>query len=132
MINNKGSDISSNYQLIGLINDEGKGIYVNDIDTRLLDENEVTRARFNTVIEDAGYYSETSDCVPVKINQKWRYLKSDGTFLSGEYEQAGSFYNHVAAVKDGTLWYLINDEGKRISSQDFEDMKLDLYGCHTQ
>ncbi len=132
VINNKGSDISSNYQLIGLINDEGKGIYVNDIDTRLLDENEVTRARFNTVIEDAGYYSETSDCVPVKINQKWRYLKSDGTFLSGEYEQAGSFYNHVAAVKDGTLWYLINDEGKRISSQDFEDMKLDLYGCHMQ
>lgn len=132
VINNKGTDLSSNYQLIGLINDDGKGIYVNDIDTRLLDKGEVSRARFNIVIEDAGYYSETSDCVPVKIGQKWRYLKGDGTFLSGEYDQAGSFYNHVAAVKEGAMWYLLNDNGERISSKNYEDIKLDLYGCHLQ
>ena len=45
VLDGKGEKVSSQYQFIGLINDEGDGIYTNDIDTRLLDKKEVTRAR---------------------------------------------------------------------------------------
>lgn len=132
VIDNKGSDITGMYQFAGLINDEGKGIYVNDIDTRLLDQKEVSRARFDFTVEDAGCYSDSLECVPVKIKGRWRYLKMDGTFLPGEYEEAGSFYQNTAAVKENNSWYLIDEKGERLSSQTYEDIKLDLYGCHIQ
>lgn len=131
VIDNQGKDITGTYHFIGMINDDGKGIYVNDIDTWLLDEKEIARARFDVEVEEAGYYSDSSDYVPVKVNQKWRYLKSDGTFLPGEYEQAGSFYQSEAAVEKDNIWYLINEKGEQVS-RNYEEIKLDLYGCHIQ
>ena len=106
-------------------------VYTNDIDTRLLDKKEVTRARFEITVQDAGYYSETSGYVPVKVDDKWKYLNTDGKYLPGEYDQAGSFYNHKAAVLQGEKWFLIDDTGKTVSDN-YEDMKLDLYGSYVQ
>ena len=77
VLDGKGDKVSSQYRFIGLINDEGEGIYTNDIDTRLLDKKEVTRARFEIAVQDAGYYSETSGYVPVKMDDKWRYLNAE-------------------------------------------------------
>ena len=131
VLDGKGEKVSSQYQFIGLINDEGDGIYTNDIDTRLLDKKEVTRARFEITVQDAGYYSETSGYVPVKVDDKWKYLNTDGKYLPGEYDQAGSFYNHKAAVLQGEKWFLIDDTGKTVSDN-YEDMKLDLYGSYVQ
>lgn len=125
VLDGKGEKVSSQYQFIGLINDEGDGIYTNDIDTRLLDKKEVTRARFEITVQDAGYYSETSGYVPVKVDDKWKYLNTDGKYLPGEYDQAGSFYNHKAAVLQGEKWFLIDDTGKTVSDN-YEDMKLDF------
>ncbi|MCI5623053.1 WG repeat-containing protein [Anaerostipes sp.] len=132
VLDEEGKTLTGNYAMIGLINDEGKGIYRDDTATWLLDKKEVARGRFDLEIEDAGYYSESLDCVPVKIGGVWKYLKGDGTFLPGEYERAGSFYNGRAAVQKGEAWYLIDTEGLRISDRNFEDIKLDLYGCHQQ
>ena len=106
-------------------------VYTNDIDTRLLDKKEVTRARFEITVQDAGYYSETSGYVPVKVDDKWKYLNTDGKYLPGEYDQAGSFYNHKAAVLQGEKWFLIDDTGKTVSDS-YEDIKLDLYGSYAQ
>jgi len=132
VIDDRGTDVTTTYRFAGLINDEGKGIYMNEIDARLLDKDQITRARFDLEIEDAGYYSESLDCVPVKVDGSWRYLKGDGSFLPGEYEEAGSFYNNTAAVKEKGSWYLIDETGERCSSKEYEDIKLDLYGCHIQ
>lgn len=132
VLNEAGAVISENYQFIGLINDDGMGIYVNDIDTRLLDKKEITRARFDIGIDEAGYYSESLGIVPIKVNGVWKYLKSDGEFLDGEYEMAGSFYDKQAAVKKDGVWYLVNEKGEKISEDTYEDIKLDLYGCHRQ
>ena len=91
----------------------------------------MTRARFEIAVQDAGYYSETSGYVPVKMDDKWRYLNAEGEYLPGEYDQAGSFYNHKAAVLQGEKWFLIDDTGKTVSDN-YEDMKLDLYGSYVQ
>ena len=132
VINDLGDQIISEYDFVGLINDEGKGIYRNSIDTRLLDATEVTRRRFDVEVEDAGYYNEYADLVPVKINGMWRYMDSAGEFLPGEFEVAGSYYGKEAvACRNGT-WVLLDTEGNQSELSQFEDIKLDLYGCHIQ
>ena len=132
VLNARGESLTGGYKLIGLINDDGKGIFVNEIDTRLLDAEQVTRARFDFDIEDAGYFTESSGYIPVKIDGKWKYTNLDGEFLPGAYESAGSFYNHKAAVRKDGRWYLIDEQGKKASDDTYEDIKLDLYGCYLQ
>ena len=82
ILNEYGEKITSTYNFIGLIDNDGKGLYINDIDTRILDLSEITRVCFIFKVEDTGYYNEKSDLIPVKM--------------------------------------------------EFEDIKLDLYGCHIQ
>jgi len=132
VLDGEGKAYSSKYNLIGLINDEGMGIYVNSIDTRLLDSDEVTRARSNTEMQRAGYYNQKSDLVPVLIGETWRYMHADGTLLPGEYETAGSFYDGEAAAKTANGWVLVSENGSAKAINGFEDVKLDLYGCHIQ
>lgn len=132
VLDENGNVLSGNYMVIGRINNSGRGIYRDETATWLLDENGVARKRFALEISDAGYYSESMECVPVEIDGVWKYLKGDGSFLPGEFEQAGCFNNGQAAVKQDGVWYLIDGEGKKISKQTFEDIKLDLYGCHLQ
>lgn len=132
VLDETGDSVSSTYNFIGLINDDGKGLYINDIDTRILDSKEITRARFDFDVEDAGYYNEGSDLMPVKIDGLWKYMNMDGEFLPGEYEIAGSFYNHKAVAYTGKKWVQIDEEGNQTSLDKFEDIKLDLYGAHIQ
>lgn len=129
VLDGTGAPIRGSYKNIGLINDGGKGIYVNDIDTRLLDNKEITRARFEFNVEDAGYYSESSGWVPVKCDGAWKYLSMSGKTLGSSYEYAGSFYKHRAAIKENGSWSIIDDSGKKVSNTTYEDIKLDLYGC---
>lgn len=133
VIDENGENIAGEYKLIGVLNDEGKGLYINDIDTRILDAEEITRARFDFEVEDAGYYSEESDLIPVKIDERWKYMNSQGEFIPGEYEIAGSFYNRKAAAFTGEKWVLIDEKGNQMKlNKEFEDIKLDLYGCYIQ
>lgn len=132
VLDEEGKALTGSYDLVGLINDDGKGIYKDQTAAWLMDAKEIARERFALEITDAGYYSESLDVVPVQIDGGWKYLKGDGSFLPGEYEMAGSFYGKQAAVQKGDQWYLIDEKGQQISDRTFEDIKLDLYGCHQQ
>lgn len=132
VLDETGEAITSQYKFIGIINDDGKGLYTNNIDTRLLDSKEITRARFDIEVEDAGYYNEKSDLLPVKINGKWKYMNSKGSFIGNEYEIAGSFYDNKAVAYTGEKWILIDNNGKESELKGIQDIKLDLYGCHNQ
>lgn len=132
VLDDSGNEITSNYQFAGLLNDEGKGLYTNIVDTRFLDVNEIPRARFDITVEDAGYYNEKSDILPVKLDGVWKYMKLDGSFLPGEYEIAGSFYDRQAVVKKDNTWSVIDEQGNLKALPGFDDIKLDLYGCHIQ
>lgn len=127
----EGEPITSTYNFVGLINDDGKGIYKNTIDTRLLDSTEVTRARFDVEVEEAGYYNESVGLVPVKTDGVWKYMNLAGDFLPGKYEIAGSFYGEQAVAKTESGWVAIDTSGTQ-TKLNFEDIKLDLYGCHIQ
>lgn len=132
VLDDKGNSAASNYQMIGIINEEGRGIYTNQVSTWLLDSGEVGRARFDIEIEDAGYYNEKLGIVPVKVNGVWRYLRVDGSFLPGEFEIAGSFYGEEAVACNDGKWVTVNPEGAQTPRNGIEDVKLDGYACHIQ
>lgn len=132
VLDDYGEVLTSNYQFVGLINDDGRGLYTNSTDTRFLDMTEVARARFDITVEEAGYYNEKVDLLPVKMDGVWKYMKLDGSFLPGEFEVAGSFYGEQAVVMKNNTWSLINAEGDLEELSGFQDIKLDLYGCHLQ
>ena len=132
IVSDAGEVIRDEYKYIGLINDDGKGLHINDIDTRILDAGEITRSRFDMAVEEAGYYNETVDLLPVKVDGVWKYINAEGKALKGEYQIAGSFYGEEAVAYTGEDWVIVDTEGKTEKLKGFEDVKLDLYGCHNQ
>lgn len=131
VLDETGTAVRGKFSYIGMINSSGKGLYINNIDARLIDKQSVTRARFEHEIEEAGYYSETYKLLPVKIDGKWKYMNDKGEFLPGTFEIAGCFYQGKAAAYTGTKWVLIDAEGVQ-TELPFEDVKLDLYGSYVQ
>ena len=129
-IDEKGKQISEEnvYSYIGTLNDNGTGMYVNDKETRLIDKKGIARARFSFKATETGCYDEKSGLIPVKINDKWQYVKDSGELDSNKYEFAGSFFSDKAAVYDGKKWFIINQNFETVSDKEFEDIKLDLYG----
>ena len=124
VLNETGEAITSKYKF--------KGLYVNNIDARILDSEEITRARFNFDVEDAGFYNAKADLMPIKIDGKWKYVNLDGDFLPGDFDIAGSFFGDEAVACKNGKWVLIDKKGKQKPLDNFEDIKLDLYGCHIQ
>lgn len=131
VLDDSGAVLINDYDFIGIINEDGRGLFVNSIGTRILDSNQTGRARFDFTVEDAGYLNDADGYINVKTDGKWRYCDLSGKFLDGEYDVAGSFYAGKAAAKRDDTWYLVDTEGKE-ERLDFEDIKLDLYGCHDQ
>lgn len=133
VINDKGEEVTEQYAYVGLINDEGHGIYNTGKEVRLLDKDQIVRSRFGELkIDEAGYYSESSQCFPARVGEKWVYVRKDGSKLKGEFDVAGSFYNGEAVVCSDGKWSIINDDGNLKELDKFSDIKLDLYGCHIQ
>ena len=129
VLDDSGKRIRDGYKLIGYINADGLGVYVNDIDARLVDSGGVARGRYDIDVKDAGELDMDTGLVPVLVGDKWRYLDVvEGTLRAGEYQQAGCFSEGKAAVQDDRdAWYLIDANGEK-ASDDFEDIKLDLHG----
>ena len=148
VIDDKGEEITKSYPYIGLINDNGYGIYEDEGEMRLLDKKRIPRARYNGLnIAFAGYYSEPSDYTPIMVGERdfdnfdeiinskkgeWIYIDKHGNRLPETYEFAGSFINGKAAVIKNGKWEIIDTEGKTTEAPDFSDIKLDLKGSFIQ
>lgn len=132
IVNNEGEDLTDRYQFISLLNENGVGLYTNSIDTRLMDNTLTPRARFDISVEDAGTYNGNVDVIPVKANGIWKYMKSSGEFLPGEFDIASSFSGTQAVACAGGQWLLLNEKGEQTDLARFEDIKLDLQMAHIQ
>lgn len=128
VLDDEGALLGSGYRVVGIVNDEGNVVCVNDVDARLVDKAGVPRARFDVDVSDAGCYDSESGLVPVKVGDAWRYLDVEtGECIGGPYEMAGGFSNGKAAVARDGSWVVL-DESLNETSETFEDIKLDLYG----
>ncbi len=96
----------------------------------LVDKDEVIQAYINFEPEKVGIYSE--GLIPMKSNGYYNYHNLLGDIEFGSYDDAGSFRDGLAAVKENGDWYLIDKEGKAISKDTFEDIVIGVDGSHLQ
>ena len=80
----------------------------------------------NKPIEDCQYLIE--DKMAVKYNGKYHYCSVDFKELFGSYDYAGSFYNGIAAVKDGNKWYFIKSNGEKYIDKTYEEIVVNDKG----
>lgn len=56
----------------------------------------------------------------VQINKKWGFVTHDGELVGGKYfDNIEPFKCGVAPVKDGNRWYVIDKNGKKVSTNSF-------------
>ncbi|MBE6961237.1 MAG: WG repeat-containing protein [Ruminococcaceae bacterium] len=60
-----------------------------------------------------------------RMDGKYIYVNDKFSVLFGEYDYASTVNNHVAAVKNGAAWQLIDAQGNAITNQTYLDVKLD-------
>lgn len=77
-------------------------------------------------IEDCGCLS--SGKMAVKYNGKYHYCDENFKEAFGSYDFAGTFSCGVTAVREGDAWSVIDEEGKKVTEQSFEDIATDERG----
>lgn len=69
---------------------------------------------------------------PAQRNNAYGYITTEFEESHFEYDYAGAFANHTAAVRKGDKWALINDKFQPITDFIYDDILVDSYGfCAT-
>ena len=110
------------YEYVSPANEENENVYVNSVDSRLIDADGVVQAIIPYDVREARAYGD--GLVPVRTEEGWQYLKLDGSFALGGYEDASSFRNGIAAAKKDGKWQLIATDGNAVCDTRFDDVKL--------
>lgn len=112
----------------GPVGDSGIRVVRDQEQSYLIDGENVLQGilKFNPTA--SGVYSE--GLIALKDDAAYSYYNSLGDRQFGEYEAAGTFVDGVAAVQKDGAWFLIDKEGKEISSDRYEDIVLHADGSH--
>lgn len=121
---NGNSKSSEEYSYVSQIGDEGIRITAEE-QAILEDEKNIVRGKLSFIPVSASIYSE--GLIAINNGKSVGYYDSLGDFQFGEFLYAGKFQNGKAPVKKTeNEWVLINKEGKELSSNKYQDIKLDL------
>lgn len=112
----------------GPVGTSGIRVVQDKVRAYLIDEKEVVQGilKFNPTA--AGIYSE--GLIAIKDDKSFGYYNSLGDKQFGEYNLAGAFVDGVAAVQKDGKWFLIDNKGKEVSSEKFEDIIIQENGTH--
>lgn len=91
----------------------------------LVDGEEMILGIFEEPVTEAGVYGE--GVIPIQRGDVYDYYDSFADRQFGGFEQAGTFYNGMAAVSKNGKWYVIDASGEKIS-EEFVDIKFDKGG----
>lgn len=91
----------------------------------LIDEDDIIQGKLNFVPDDAGIISE--NLIPLKQGDTWIYYDELGDPKSVKFEAAGTFSDGKAAVQLNGKWFLIDKDGKQVSSA-YDDIVLSSDG----
>lgn len=94
----------------------------------LIDEKGVVQGKLQFSPTAAGVYSE--NLIAIRNGTSYSYYNSWGDKQFGEYDAAGAFVDGVAAVQKNGKWFLIDNKGKEVSSDKYEDIVLQANGTH--
>jgi len=109
-------------------NDDGVYVQTDDSGSRLIDGEGVVLGIFEDLVLECGLFSE--DLLPVLSDGSYSYFDSFAKKQFGNYEQAGSFQDGRAAVKQDGLWGIIDKSGEFVSDDRYSDILLDRNGYY--
>lgn len=89
---------------------------------RLVNEDEVLQGFFDFLPQNVGIYAD--GLIPVQQGDRYAYYDLMGDKQFGDYLQAGTFVDGIAAVQDETGWYLISTDGKPATDTRYEEIVL--------
>lgn len=92
----------------------------------LMDDDDVVQGILPAEVEAVGIYSD--ERIPAKVRGVYGYYDILGDKLYGEYQMASSYESQIAAVQQNETWYLIDENGERISENNYEDVRLNIDG----
>lgn len=107
-------------EAIGPISSDGYYVVTYNGVSTVQNLNGIKYANLDIVATDAGLLSE--GLIPIQHDGQYDYYTVDGDYVFGGYEDAGSFFNGLAAVKQDGLWYLVDQTGTKQSEVGFEDL----------
>lgn len=116
--------------LAGPVGESGIRVVQDEVRGYLIDSEEVLQGILDFEPLDAGVFSE--GLVPIQNSEGYSYYNLLGDKQFGTYIQAGTFINGQAAVKQGEDWFLIDENGERISKETYEDIVLNKDGSHVK
>ena len=107
---------------------DGKALVKKNGYTFLVNGSGIREAYFdNEITESTGVGCELIGC---KSGDIYSYYNLAGEKVFGEYLFAGRFFDNLAAVQTAEGWQVIDNTGKVVSPQSYEDIKLGLsYEC---
>lgn len=112
-------------QLAAVRNEEGECFLV-DAGNNRKEADEQQR-----VIGDCKMLSE--GYMAIQVNGKYSFVQKNYSGAFGEYEDAGSFSEGIAPVKEGGKWYLIHPDGSKATESGFDEIVMDELGvCFRQ
>lgn len=116
------------YLYYGPIGENGEKIISSgDLGVRLYDENDKVLAKFDFNIASAGRFSEGLIAIQSE-DLSYAYYDEYGEKKFGDFEEAGTFYDGLAAVKQNGKWGIINTKGEFTVSPEYDEIVLDNYG----
>lgn len=66
-----------------------------------------------------------SEMMAVKYDGKYHYCDMNFKEKFGAFDEAGAFSCGVAAVKDGSQWFIIDDKGNKVGDNTFDEIVMD-------
>lgn len=114
--------------MAGPVGESGIRVVLDQERGYLIDTDNVVQGILDFEPVDAGVYSE--GLVPISNGKSFSYYNSLGDKKFGDYVRAGTFTDGEAAVQQGTKWFLIDDNGERISDESYDDIILYTDGSH--
>lgn len=112
----------------GPIGASGIRVVQDKVRAYLIDDKEVIQGILKFSPTAAGIYSE--NLIAIKDDKSFSYYNSLGDKQFGEYDFAGAFVDGVAAVQKNGKWSLIDNTGKEVSSDKYEDIIIQTNGTH--
>ena len=106
----------------GPVGDDGMRLVQDETRAFLIDEDDVVQGILDFEPDAAGVYAE--GLIAISKDGSYGYYNSLGDYQFGDYDEAGTFTDGKAAVKDGDVWYLIDTTGAQVSEETYDDIVL--------
>ena len=77
-------------------------------------------------VEKLGFIYD--DIFPLYDGKDWTFYNLDGKKIAGGFDDVSSMGNGIAAVKEKDKWHLIDEKGKKVTDDEYDEIAMDEKG----